>query len=353
MIDRSSFEPLYLQVKHDIIRKIESGEISVGDKLMSEAEMMQYYCVGRVTVRAALAELVSEGCVQKEHGYGSVCVALPRRNTLNIDVLVDNSNIYFTPYLLKGIGAVLEQNSCNLLLHDTYNSNQRIKDLLQDILLTGSDGVLYQPSNQDPGDDEELLQLLKKVRAAGIPLVVFCGSVKSTDCTKLYIDDSYGAGVAAKYLLECGHRNILGVFAKDAAGLRTKAFWDTVGAEPTATACLLEWEEGCAKALLRRIRENGITAIQCSNDLVAMECIYLLKEHNIAVPEDISVIGFDNVDIPLGITPQLTTVSHPKSGMGSDAARMLLQQMQSGEQSSCDVIYRPELVIRQSVKVLK
>ena len=353
MVDRSNFEPLYLQIKNDILQKIEAGEIAIGDKLMSESEMMQYYSVGRVTVRAALAELVSEGCVRKENGFGSVCVGLPHKNALNIDVLVENSNIYFTPYLLKGIGKVLEQNSCNLLLHDTYNSNQRIKDLLRNILLTGSDGVLCQPSNQDPYGDEELLQLLNKVRASGIPLVLFCGVLKNSDCTKLYIDDSYGSNVAAKYLLACGHRRILGLFAHDTAGFRTEGFLSAIETEPTAKAYLMDWEEGCSKELLRLIRENNITAIQCVNDLVATECMHLLDKNNISVPDDVSVIGFDNVDIPLEVTPSLTTVSHPKSSMGSDAARMLLQQIQSGEQTSCDVIYRPELVIRQSVKVLK
>lgn len=352
MIDRTSYEPLYLQVKHDIVRKIESGEIAIGDKLMSETEMMQYYSVGRVTVRAALAELVTEGCIRKEHGIGSVCVALPRKNTLNIDVLVDNSNIYFTPYLLKGIGAVLEMNSCKLLLHDTFNSNRRIKELLQELLRTGSTGILLQPSNQDPDDDEELLELLSRVREAGIPFVAFCGKLEKMDCTKLYIDDHYGACIAAKYLLECGHRNILGLFS-DPTDWRTEGCVEAVKANPEATLYLQPWEEGCGSAVLQMIREKGITAIQCCNDLVAMECIYLLKENGISVPDDVSVIGFDNVDVPIGITPQLTTVSHPKSSMGSDAARMLLQQLQSGERSSCDVVYRPELVIRQSVKKLK
>ena len=140
MIDRSNFEPLYLQVKKDIIEKIEDGRIQIGDKLMSENEMLQYYGVGRVTIRSALAELVAEGCVRKEHGLGSFCVAYPKKQRLNIDVLVDSASIYFTPYVLKGISRVLEQNNCNLLLHDTGNSAAQIKQQLA-LILTSFQGI--------------------------------------------------------------------------------------------------------------------------------------------------------------------------------------------------------------------
>jgi putative Holliday junction resolvase len=78
MIDRTSFEPLYIQVKKDILSAIENGTIRAGEKLKSENEMLQYYGVGRMTIRAALSELTAEGIVRKEQGRGSFCVGLPQ-----------------------------------------------------------------------------------------------------------------------------------------------------------------------------------------------------------------------------------------------------------------------------------
>ena len=66
MIDRNSMEPLYVQVKNHIITSIENGELKIGDKLMSENEMLKFYGVGRVTIRNALSELVAEGCLRKK-----------------------------------------------------------------------------------------------------------------------------------------------------------------------------------------------------------------------------------------------------------------------------------------------
>lgn len=351
MIDRSNFEPLYLQVKNDIISKIESGEIQIGDKLMSENEMLQYYGVGRVTIRSALAELVSDGCVRKEQGLGSFCVAYPRKNMLNIDVLVDSTSIYFTPYMLRGISRVLERNTCNLLLHDTGNSSERIKQQLEVLLGKGSDGILLQPSTVDPCD-EELVQLVDKFNTVGIPIVLVCGRTAGLTCASLSIDDNYGTCIAARYLLECGHRKILGLFnnAQHGTKIRKEGFLQTLSTVADAVPYLVESSENYGEEVLRLIREEGVTAIQCCNDLMAVECLCLLNENDICVPDDVSLIGYDNIEMSLSTVPQLTTVSHPKDHMGSDAAKTLLLHIQTGKQSSGSVIYRPELVIRQSVR---
>lgn len=351
MIDRMSFEPLYLQVKNDIIAMIEDGRIQIGDKLMSENEMLQYYGVGRMTIRSALAELVSEGCIKKEQGLGSFCIAYPQKRRLNIDVLVDNTSIYFTPYVLKGISHVLEQNGCNLLLHDTKNSALQIKQQLDKILESGSDGVLLQPNTVDD-PDVDLLPVLEKFRAMSIPVVLVCGIIDHANCSSLSIDDDYGARIAAQYLLESGHRRILGIFNNQQYGtaIRCQSFLDTMAQQPDARPYLIQNHEAYVDEMLHDIREEGVTAIQCCNDVVAVECLCLLNENGISVPDDVSLVGYDNISMALKTTPQLTTVSHPKDHLGSDAAQTLLQQIQSKQTAANSVVYRPDLVIRQSVR---
>ena len=353
MIDRSNFEPLYLQVKKDIIEKIEDGRIQIGDKLMSENEMLQYYGVGRVTIRSALAELVAEGCVRKEHGLGSFCVAYPKKQRLNIDVLVDSASIYFTPYVLKGISRVLEQNNCNLLLHDTGNSAAQIKQQLALILKKGSDGILLQPSTVEMCD-EELIAMVSKFHTMGIPVVQVCGSIAELNCSGLSIDDYYGACTAAKYLLECGHKRILGLFNNNQHGtrIRRQGFLDTLERIPGVNIFTLTAPGNHSAEILRLVREEGVTAIQCCNDLVAVECLCLLNENGVRVPDDVSLIGYDNIEMSLSTVPQLTTISHPKDHLGGDAAKTLLLQIQSGKRTSNQVVYRPDLVIRQSVQTV-
>ena len=355
MIDRNSFKPLYLQVKDDIISAIEDGRIKIGDKLMSESEMLQYYGVGRMTIRSALSELVAEGCLKKEQGLGSFCVAYPQKiQRLNIDVLINSGDIYFIPHVLKGISHVLEQNSCNLLLHDTKNSQTCIRELLEDILKQGTDGVLLQPNTLPEENTEGLQQIIQQYRHANVPIVSFCGSLLSNSCISLTIDDQYGARIAAEYLLDCGHRRILGLFpAFDyCATLRMEGFKQAMAECPEASPEIIYHCADYAPQMLQAVRERGVTAIQCCNDRLAVECLRLLNEENIRVPDDVSLIGYDNTELSLSTIPQLTTLAHPKDHLGSDAAQSLLLLIRSPESKQGNVIYRPELVIRQSVRRL-
>lgn len=355
-MEKNGAQPLYLQIKNDILQAIESGKIRVGDKLMSENEMLRHYGVGRMTVRSALAELVAEGCIKKEQGLGSFCVGLPRKERrLNIDVLVNSGDTYFVPYLLKGISEVLEKNNCNLLLHDTRNSAAQTAKLLRDIRANGPDGVLLQ--HPSFGSEEEWLQLRQSLTLcqAGTPLLMMLGG-EGLPCTaSLTIDDSYGARTAARYLLDCGHRRILGLFHRPEfySKARVDAMQEVFGSRADVQLFMIEGEQPYEPELLQLLRREKITAIQCYNDRLAAECIRLLAENGYRVPEDLSVIGYDNTELSMHTVPPMTTVSHPKDHLGYDAAQMLLTIIRSGESAGQgDVLYRPELVIRRSVRDL-
>ncbi|MBP3588747.1 MAG: substrate-binding domain-containing protein [Clostridia bacterium] len=354
MIDRNSMEPLYVQVKNHIITSIENGELKIGDKLMSENEMLKFYGVGRVTIRNALSELVAEGCLRKEQGLGTFVMAYPKKaKRLNIDVLLDAGDTYFVPaYVLKGISPVLEQNNCNLLMHDTKHDSKHIVDLLNSILDRGTDGVLMQPVFRD-FRSAKMDAVMERYDRAGVPVVILLGSMPNENCIYLAIDDEYGTEIAARYLLECGHRKILGLFhEKDRnpthrlRGFR-KAFQGVADAE-VFEIITPNWE----KEVLHLVRDKKITAIQCYNDHVAVECLRVLVENGIRVPQDISLVGFDDSEIAQNSIPRLTTMTHPKDHLGRAAAEAVLRRIRNPSEVVEGVTYRPGLVIRQSVRNL-
>jgi len=354
MIDRNSMEPLYVQVKNHIITSIENGELKIGDKLMSENEMLKFYGVGRVTIRNALSELVAEGCLRKEQGLGTFVMAYPKKaKRLNIDVLLDAGDTYFVPaYVLKGISPVLEQNNCNLLMHDTKHDSEHIIHLLESILDRGTDGVLMQPVFRD-FRSAEMDAVMERYDRAGVPVVILLGSIPNENCIYLAIDDEYGTEIATRYLLECGHRKILGLFhEKDRnpthrlQGFR-KAFQGVADAE-VFEIITPNWE----KEVLHLVRDKKITAIQCYNDHVAVECLRVLVENGIRVPQDISLVGFDDSEIAQNSIPRLTTMTHPKDHLGRAAAEAVLRRIRNPSEVVEGVTYRPGLVIRQSVRNL-
>ena len=352
MKDRNEQEPLYIQIKNDILNKIANDTIKIGDKLMSENEMMQYYNVGRVTIRNALSTLTAMGCLKKEQGLGTFCIAKPNLSKRkNIDVLLDCNDTYLATSLLAGITRVLEQEDCDLLLHDTKNTVDNTDRLLKNILQRGTDGVILKYPNQQTVSQSsvEILQLFEQLN---IPVACVCGSLPHT-CANLKIDDRYGAKIAAQYLLDCGHRRILGLFPDVDYGVdeRYNSIRNIIDHYPNTMFHAIRTQHIAQDAdeIVRTSLRQRVSAVICYNDFYAVQCMHILQESGCRIPEDISIIGFDDSTLSTSAVPQLTTISHPKDHMGSDAARTLLQKIQGSLTGNSRTIYRPELVIRQSV----
>lgn len=363
MIDRNSHDPLYIQVKNHIVSEIESGRIRIGDKLMSEPEMQKFYGVARPTIRAALSELVMDGCLRKEHGLGTFCVAYPKKGkTINVDVIVDQKNTYFTPYLLSGISRVFEVNNCTLRLHSVPATMTEAAALLHKIMSHDTDGVILQHIPPCPEGQDAFDFAMQQYQAARIPVIILLGSTPSKRCsdtqllTSITIDEEYGAKVSARYLLDCGHRRIAALSSPDYAlssvEKRLSGFRSAVNQVSDAEP--YEWTVPAngPESLLPLLREKQITAVQCYNDELAIAFLQMLVKNGIRVPQDISLVGFDDTDLSRSCMPQLTTVTHPKDQLGIEAANLMLRWIRHSPEPQEDVIYRPGLVIRQSVRTL-
>ena len=93
---------------------------------------------------------------------------------------------------------------------------------------------------------------------------------------------------------------------------------------------------------------DGFTAIVCYNDLSAIGAIRALKDHGLRVPEDVSVVGFDDIQSAAFHNPSLTTIRQPLNQMGTVAARILLQRIRGQATFPDSVPIQPELMVRES-----
>lgn len=355
MIDRNSFEPLYLQIRRDIEEQILNGVIKIGDKLMSETEMLRYYNVGRVTVRAALSELVSSGCLKKEQGLGTFCVALPKREERKkIDVMLDMRDTYFVPYILAGISRVLDARNCNLVLHDTRDSMEDIANTIIKIIAHKTDGIILHPFRGTDDVSEECKTAIAHCKEKQIPLVLIDGEFRGIDLPCVMNDDDLGSYMATCHAIEMGHKNILGLFRDyyiDSAF--RKAGYIKAMEEAGFPAYVIDADSMDAEAVIQMIKEKQITALVCYNDELAVEYYHHFDQFGLKVPEDISVIGYDNTALSITALPRITTITHPKDRMGAKAAEYLLELMSGHPLKQQRHLFRPALVSRNSVKCLK
>ena len=352
MVDRNSYEPLYRQIKRDIEEQILNGSIKIGDKLMSEAEMLKHYNCGRTTIRNALAELVLSGCLRKEQGFGTFCAAMPKRDVnKNIDVFLNTADTYFIPYILSGISRVLEERNCNLILHDTLDSMENIAQTLVQVLERGTDGVIIQPYTGPEEISESCRAAIDRCAEMGIPLITIDGKFKGMDTACIMNNDNLGGLMATEHLIQMGHRNILGLFRnryKDSA-FRSAGYQEAME-KAGLRAHILDADAVSPEAWIRYIKENGITAVVCYNDPLAVECYHVLNYAGLRINEEISVVGYDNTELSSTALPKITSITHPKDIMGEQAAAFLLDWLDGRAEPPYHFMFQPELIRRDSVR---
>lgn len=191
--------------------------------------------------------------------------------------------------------------------------------------------------------DEEVLATLVGNR----PAVFVQREGEAAPYPTLMLDNPRGVEAALGYLLSCGHRHIAHIAGVRRDGLARRRAYEDVLSAAGLTPVVLEsdsTEAGGVAAGAALAAYPFVTAVLCSNDRVALGLYHALRARGVRIPENVSVVGFD--DLPWGefLAPPLTTVRQPGREMGRLAARLLL-----GDLPADPPPVQPELVVRASV----
>ncbi|WP_125777942.1 LacI family DNA-binding transcriptional regulator [Antribacter gilvus] len=287
---------------------------------------------GRYGVAASTAERVLE--VVEDLGYESSLVArsLRRRRTNVIGVLVAEFEPFSTE-LLKGISAAIEGTGYELLAYsggstagaDRVGWERRSVSRLGGTLIDGA--VIVTPTVVAPVHD-------------GVPVVAIDPHTGPSGAPTVDSDSLEGARTATEYLIGLGHTRIAYLGGRpdlESARLRELGFREAMSAHGLAVDPDLvrvggyrpDRADAPAHELLDR--EDRPTAVFAANDLSAIRMIEVAHEMGLRVPQDLSVIGYDNVPESATCTPPLTTIAQPLHQMGAEALRMLIDLLDGSE----------------------
>jgi DNA-binding LacI/PurR family transcriptional regulator len=170
------------------------------------------------------------------------------------------------------------------------------------------------------------------------------------------ISDGYAAAEAAiRYLYSLGHRRI-GYIGETDEEVRYDSYRDTLrdlGLTYDASlvcSCPLEKKGGFegASRMLANAKKKP-TAVFCANDITAIAVIQCFMQAGLKVPEDISVMGIDNIDVAQYMNPMLTTVEVPKMELGKNAVRLLIDRIENGKTIPMTIKLPYRLIVRESV----
>ncbi|WP_340614878.1 HTH-type transcriptional repressor PurR [Xenorhabdus thailandensis] len=299
----------------------------------------------KAAVWAAINEL--------NYSPSAVARSLKVNHTKSIGLLATSSE---APYFAEIIESV--ENSCyskgyTLILCNSHNNLDKQKAYLAMLAQKRVDGLLVMCSEYP----EQLLSMLEGYR--NIPMVVMDWGESRGDFTDAIIDNAFHGGyLAGRYLIERGHRDIAsipGPLARNTGGGRHQGFLKAL--KEGNIAIRDEWivqgdfePESGYQAMYKILNQkHRPTAVFCGGDVMAMGAICAADELGLRVPQDISIIGYDNIRNARYFTPALTTIHQPKERLGQMAFSMLLDRIVNKREDAQTIEVHPRLVERRSV----
>jgi DNA-binding LacI/PurR family transcriptional regulator len=194
----------------------------------------------------------------------------------------------------------------------------------------------------------------RRLTDRGLPIVLINGYADDVDATFVSSDESGSMELAVAHLADLGHRRIglaVGPARFVPAIRKTHGYRTGMAGLPgdpeewiANTIFSVEGGEAAARSLL----DQGCTAICCASDMMAIGAIRAARQQGLRVPEDVSVVGFDDSPLMGYIDPPLTTVRQPVREMALVAVRSLLDEIQGVGAPHTELVFRPELIVRRS-----
>ena len=325
----------------DVARLAEVHKATVSRALNARTE----HHVGRETVERVRAAAEKLGYVPNAMARG-----LRTANSMTIGVILpDLTNPLFPP-MVRGIEDFLQPRGYTALLANTDDHEATETLATRSLLARRVDGLIVASGHSD-------FTALGEAREAGLPTVLLNRDAGSLRFPLVTGDDATGVEEAVAHLAELGHRDILhlaGPPRLSTSTTRRNAFEAACARIPGMRHRVVEVEALTIDAGYRAMDAmlasdvDRPTAIVAGNDLLALGVLRSLRAHELECPGEVSVVGFNDMLFAADFTPPLTTVRVPTLQMGAEAARMLLEIIETGEEPTEPLCLPVSLVIRGS-----
>jgi LacI family transcriptional regulator len=287
-------------------------------------------------------------------GYqpNGLAAGLRRGRTNLIGVLLpDIANTVFAP-ILGGITETLAEVGFAPIVADAGNDPSRQISLVEKLLNQRVDGLILATVSQD---DKLVAYCIER----GIPVVLVNRAEATDRVSSVVSDDEMGMRLAVDHLVGIGHRRIAhvaGALTTSTGALRREGFLKAMahhGLSGIVREASHYTRNGGAAAASRLFDDREITAVVAANDLIALGVLDALQAADLRCPDQVSVVGHNDMPLIDMVSPPLTTIRIEHREMGQIAATMLTERINSGSEDIRHIVLKPELVIRRSTETAK
>jgi LacI family transcriptional regulator len=276
---------------------------------------------------------------------------LKTNRSYTIGVLIpDLTNPLFPP-ILRGIEDRLETAGYTPLIANTDNDPERELLDSQTMRARQVDGIIAATARRDHRLHDALLE-------AGIELVLVNRRQEQLPVSSATADDRRGMRLSVEHLLSLGHARIAhlaGPLDYSTGFDRHESFYETMSAaghEPDPDLVLVAeaFTESEGARLCGQLMADGrrFTAIAAANDLLALGCYDVFAERGVRCPEEVSVVGFNDMPFAARFQPPLTTIHIPHYDIGKAAAELMLERLQDSDSPPREIRLEPGLIVRES-----
>ena len=287
--------------------------------------------------------------VIKETGFkpNALARALFKKSSKIIGVIVPNIENAFFGELARAIEEEAYQNNYRILLCNSQNDMEKELLNIQALSQLQADGIIIMTNSED---------LASKIESCSIPFVILDRKIEGLDEIAFIEADHYKGGrMAMEHLLHCGCKNIVcmrGPQKFSSGQQRFRGYQDVCrenGLKEQWLDCDYDYEEGLQVAEKRLEEYPDVDGILACNDMVAIAVYKILLNRGLRVPEDIQLMGFDNIRFSRLFAPEFSTIIQPIREMGALAAQVIMRYA-NGESIRKENVFDVSLVERQTTK---
>ncbi len=361
--DRSKPDLIYKQFADYLRSQIKRGKYKPGQHIPSERQFSKSLSLNRMTVRKGISLLVEEGLLQPLRGRGTFVIGYSGdkeklRNIAFVFVRDSKFPLSQNPYfveILEGAESEASKLKCGFYLISVENREDEIDSLSSRLLNDKSiSGIVFIGRIDTPFAEK----LIVSVYSRAIPVVMIDHVIPYKSISTVVTDNSLGAYEAVKYIVSLGHKAIGFISGPEKRQVTKERFEGYKKAIEESGFKIdekiisegdfhIDGGYGAMMQILGKAKDYP-TAVVAINDESAIGAVKAIKEKKLKVPEDISVIGFDDIDLSSHTSPPLTTMKVYKEEIGRISIQKVVQLIESSNLLPIKSLMPASLVVRGS-----
>jgi DNA-binding LacI/PurR family transcriptional regulator len=357
-IDFKNQKALYEQIENDIKSKIFRGELNIGDQIGSQQQLSKEYNVSLITVKKALANLISEGILFSRIGKGTYvarkgkAVDISKHKSIGL-VLRDLRHPFFS-LIVQSIEAKAYQSGYNILLSSSSGKQEKEEGQIAHFENIGVDGLIIASMNLMYRATENIINLHKR----NFPYVMV-SYMKDPFIYYIGTDNEKGAYLAVEHLIKLnykkigyvsgGNGNLLGMLRQKGYKKALKDYGFKIDKNLLFNLGLDadRYKSGFALGMNFKSLKTVPDALFFYSDLAALGFQQGAINSGLKIPGDVGIVGFDDIDLAKYAHSPLTTIRQNTEKIGELAVESIINRIE-GKDTPVRVLLEPELIVRNS-----